>query len=102
MLPGQASQTLLIASTMHARHELLGAPVILNDPVVRKVLAGGHEGAESSSARLLIEPATGVTGRCARAASGHAAAAPSTVMDSRRSFDHLVGELLELIGHIET
>ena len=30
---------------------------------------------------------------CARAASGHAAAAPpSSVMNSRRSFDHLVGE----------
>jgi hypothetical protein len=29
---------------------------------------------------------------CARAASGHAAAAPpSSVMNSRRSFDHLVG-----------
>jgi hypothetical protein len=28
---------------------------------------------------------------CARAASGHAAAPPSSVMKSRRSFDHLVG-----------
>jgi methyltransferase (TIGR00027 family) len=34
MLPGQASQTLLIASIMRARHQLLDAPVILNDPVV--------------------------------------------------------------------
>jgi methyltransferase (TIGR00027 family) len=34
MLPGQASQTLLIASIMRARHQLFDAPVILNDPVV--------------------------------------------------------------------
>jgi hypothetical protein len=29
---------------------------------------------------------------CPRAASGHAAAPPKSVMNSRRSFDHLVGE----------
>lgn len=34
MLPGQASQTLLIASIMRARHQLFDAPVILDDPVV--------------------------------------------------------------------
>ena len=34
MLPGQASQTLLIGSIMHARHQLLDAPVILDDPIV--------------------------------------------------------------------
>jgi methyltransferase (TIGR00027 family) len=34
MLPGQASQTLLIASIMRARHQLLDAPVILKDSVV--------------------------------------------------------------------
>jgi hypothetical protein len=34
MLPGQASQTLLIASIMRARHQLFDAPVTLNDPVV--------------------------------------------------------------------
>jgi methyltransferase (TIGR00027 family) len=34
MLSGQASQTLLVASIMRARHQLLDAPVILNDPVV--------------------------------------------------------------------
>lgn len=34
MLPGQASQTLMIASIMRARHQLLDAPVILDDPIV--------------------------------------------------------------------
>jgi O-methyltransferase involved in polyketide biosynthesis len=34
MLTEQASQTLLTASIMRARHQLLDAPVILNDPVV--------------------------------------------------------------------
>ncbi len=34
MLPGQASQTLLIASIMRARHQLFDAPLIFDDPVV--------------------------------------------------------------------
>ena len=38
MLPGQASQTLLIASIMRARHQLLDTPVILDDPVVLNLL----------------------------------------------------------------
>jgi methyltransferase (TIGR00027 family) len=38
MLPGQASQTLLIASIMRARHQLFDAPVILDDPVVLKLV----------------------------------------------------------------
>jgi len=38
MLPGQASRTLLIASIMRARHQLLDAPVILDDPVVLKLV----------------------------------------------------------------
>ena len=38
MLPGQASQTLLIASIMRARHQLFDAPLILNDPVVLKLV----------------------------------------------------------------
>ncbi len=41
-----------------------------------------------------------IAGCCARAASGHAAAAPpSSVMNSRRfSFDHLVGAGKECLG----
>jgi methyltransferase (TIGR00027 family) len=38
MLRGQASQTMLIASIMRARHQLLDAPVILDDPVVLKLV----------------------------------------------------------------
>ena len=38
MLPGQASQTLLIASIMRARHQLFDAPVVLDDPVVLKLV----------------------------------------------------------------
>ena len=38
MLPGQASQTLLIASIMRARHQLFDAPLILRDPVVLKLV----------------------------------------------------------------
>jgi methyltransferase (TIGR00027 family) len=38
MRPGQASQTLLIASIMRARHQLFDAPVILDDPVVLKLV----------------------------------------------------------------
>jgi hypothetical protein len=42
------------------------------------------------------------SGWCARAASGHAAAAPpSSVMNSRRPFDHLVGERQQLVGHFK-
>jgi hypothetical protein len=41
---------------------------------------------ETSGVRPLTKPATGITGCCARAASGHAnaAAPPSSVMKSRR------------------
>ena len=48
---------------------------------------------EGSRDALCRNPITGIAGCCARAASGHAAAAPpSSVMNSRRSsFDHLVG-----------
>jgi methyltransferase (TIGR00027 family) len=38
MLPGQASQTLLIASIMRARHQLFDQPAILNDSVVLKLV----------------------------------------------------------------
>ena len=38
MLPGQASQTLMIASIMRARHQLFDSPVILDDPVVLKLV----------------------------------------------------------------
>jgi methyltransferase (TIGR00027 family) len=38
MLPGQASQTLLIASIMRARHQLIDMPVVLDDPVVLKLV----------------------------------------------------------------
>jgi len=38
MLPGQASQTLLIASIMRARHQLLDIPPVLNDPIVLKLV----------------------------------------------------------------
>ena len=52
---------------------------------------------------LLSHPITGIAGCCARAASGHAAAAPpSSVMNSRRlSFDHLVGEREQPIRHLK-
>ena len=40
------------------------------------------------------------SGCCARAASGHAAAPPSSVMNSRRSIiRHLVGEQQERLRH---
>jgi methyltransferase (TIGR00027 family) len=42
MLPGQASQTLLIASIMRARHQLLDTPVILKDPVVLQLVPEAH------------------------------------------------------------
>jgi hypothetical protein len=38
MRPGQASQTLLITSIMRARHQLFDSPLILNDPVVLKLV----------------------------------------------------------------
>src|SRR5260221_14663935 len=38
---------------------------------------------------------------CARAASGHAAAPPSSVMNSRRSLDHLVGASEQHRWHVE-
>src|SRR5262245_48846623 len=47
----------------------------------------------SSTAKVMSSPMRRTRSRCcARAASGHAAAAPpSSVMNARRSFDHLVG-----------
>jgi hypothetical protein len=39
----------------------------------------------------LRNPIIGIVACCARTASGHAAAAPSSVMNSRRLNDHLVG-----------
>jgi methyltransferase (TIGR00027 family) len=38
MLPGQASQTLSVASIMRARHQLFDAPLIFDDPVVLKLV----------------------------------------------------------------
>ena len=38
MLPDKASQTLLIASIMRAQHQLFDAPVILEDPIVLKLV----------------------------------------------------------------
>src|SRR5215471_10873460 len=38
MLPDKASQTLLIASIMRAHHQLFDAPVILEDPIVLKLV----------------------------------------------------------------
>ena len=38
MRPGQASQTLLITSIMRARHQLFDSPLILDDPVVLKLV----------------------------------------------------------------
>jgi methyltransferase (TIGR00027 family) len=38
MLPGQASQTLLITSIMRARHQIFDSPLILDDPVVLKLV----------------------------------------------------------------
>jgi hypothetical protein len=49
---------------------------------------GSTRYADSLAALLLIHPITGVAGCCARAASGHAAAAtPSSVMNSRCFMD---------------
>ena len=50
----------------------------------------------------LIHPITGIAGCCARAASGHAAAPPRRVMNSRvASFDHLVGAGEQRRRHVE-
>ena len=38
MRPGQASQTLLITSIMRARHHLFDLPLILDDPVVLRLV----------------------------------------------------------------
>ena len=38
MRPGQASQTLLITSIMRARHQLFDSPLILDDPVVLRLV----------------------------------------------------------------
>ena len=43
MLPGQASQTLLIASIMRARHQLFDVPVILDDPVALKLVSEARD-----------------------------------------------------------
>jgi methyltransferase (TIGR00027 family) len=43
VLPGQASQTLLITSIMRARHQLFDAPVILEDPVVLNLVPEAHD-----------------------------------------------------------
>jgi methyltransferase (TIGR00027 family) len=43
MLPGQASQTLLIASIMRARNQLFDSPLILDDPVVLKLVPEAHD-----------------------------------------------------------
>ena len=51
----------------------------------------------------MADPITGITGCCSRATTGHAAAAPPTsVMNSRRLFDHLVGKREERLRHSET
>jgi hypothetical protein len=39
-----------------------------------------------------MNPTTGIAGCWARAASGHAAAPPSSVMNSRRAFEQLVDQ----------
>jgi hypothetical protein len=50
-----------------------------------------------------VLPGNSITGSaacCARAASGHVAAVPpSSVMKSRRSLDHLVGDGEQLVRH---
>ena len=55
------------------------------------------------SPRLVRKPTTGMTGCCAPAASGHAAAPPSSVMNSRRLqlLDHLIGGSEQHWGHGE-
>jgi hypothetical protein len=54
MLPGQASQTLLIGSIMHARHQLLDAPVILDGPIVLNLVP------EARDPRAMIGRLTGL------------------------------------------
>jgi hypothetical protein len=49
----------------------------------RSAIASGDLGSSN--------PITGIGGCCARAASGNAAAPPSSDMNSRSSLDHLVG-----------
>src|SRR5262249_12735364 len=61
--------------------------------------------AHSASDPGLRNPTTGIAACCARAASGHAAAPPMSVMNSRRlmaaSFDHLVGGHEQPVRHGE-
>jgi hypothetical protein len=58
---------------------------------------------DHSCALLLRNPITGIACCCARAASGHVAAAPpKSVMNCAVSFDHLVGEQLHRFGDRET
>ena len=63
--------------------------------IARLLQPGEMRACASASVRAMCAPRNPITGIavcCARAASGHAAAAPpSSVMNSRRSFDHLVG-----------
>ena len=81
---------------------LIFGPAVLDDDVLALDISGllqslcemrARRSAFVSDAVLRRNPITGIAGCCARAAIGHAAAAPpSSVMNSRRcSFDHLVG-----------
>ena len=51
---------------------------------VQALAKRGHVVAYAPGDALLRNPITGIAGCCARAASGHAAAPPSSVMNSRR------------------
>ncbi|HZD50515.1 MAG TPA: hypothetical protein VE178_17360, partial [Silvibacterium sp.] len=46
----------------------------------------------SSGVLARMNPITGIAVCCARAASGHAVASPTSEMNSRRLLDHLVSE----------
>jgi uncharacterized protein YchJ len=48
-----------------------------------------------------MNPITGIADCCARAASGHAAAAPPSSVMKSRPFDHLVGSHEQLVRHGE-
>ena len=76
-------------------------PAIFDRDVAALDVAGSRSGPGGTRPRAcancggmlaMRNPITGIAGCCARAASGHAAAAPpSSVMNSRRLIDHLVG-----------